>query len=274
MNETKSQRTAEEPILKENKDRFVLFPIKHNDIWQFYKKAEASFWTAEEIDLSQDLKDWANLNDGERHFIKHVLAFFAAQFIQYMSYSGLDVMMAHAGGQWLAGSGMSKYQLVIAFIVMTMFFNLFIGSMSAKYTLFAPIFVPMLMFVGISPELTQAAYRIGDSTTNIITPLNAYLVIVLVFSVIKEHQALRSGYDPFLEQPMPDDVHHLSWWRRWRARQAARRREKQIGQQRREEAELDRLLEKVSTEGLPALSTRERRFLELYSQRQRKRQAG
>ena len=69
---------AEEPILKENKDRFVLFPIQHNDIWQFYKKAEASFWTAEEIDLGQDLTDWENLNDGERHFISHVLAFFAA----------------------------------------------------------------------------------------------------------------------------------------------------------------------------------------------------
>jgi len=68
----------EEPILRENKDRFVLFPIEHNDIWEFYKKAEASFWTAEEIDLSQDLKDWENLNDGERHFISHVLAFFAA----------------------------------------------------------------------------------------------------------------------------------------------------------------------------------------------------
>ncbi len=67
-----------EPILAENKDRFVLFPIQHKDIWEFYKKAEASFWTAEEIDLSQDLKDWANLNDGERHFISHVLAFFAA----------------------------------------------------------------------------------------------------------------------------------------------------------------------------------------------------
>jgi ribonucleoside-diphosphate reductase beta chain len=69
---------VEEPILKENKNRFVLFPIQHNDIWEFYKKAEASFWTAEEIDLSQDLKDWAGLNDGERHFISHVLAFFAA----------------------------------------------------------------------------------------------------------------------------------------------------------------------------------------------------
>lgn len=70
---------VEEPILKENKDRFVIFPIQHSDIWEFYKKAEASFWTAEEIDLSQDLKDWADkMNDDEKHFIKHVLAFFAA----------------------------------------------------------------------------------------------------------------------------------------------------------------------------------------------------
>ncbi|MFT4738177.1 MAG: ribonucleoside-diphosphate reductase beta chain [Cyclobacteriaceae bacterium] len=71
-------RQTDERILQENKDRFVLFPIEHDDIWQFYKKAEASFWTAEEIDLSQDLKDWQSLTDGERHFIKHVLAFFAA----------------------------------------------------------------------------------------------------------------------------------------------------------------------------------------------------
>jgi len=69
----------EEPILKENPDRFVLFPIIHDDIWKFYKTAEASFWTAEEIDLGSDLHDWeAKLNDNERHFIKHVLAFFAA----------------------------------------------------------------------------------------------------------------------------------------------------------------------------------------------------
>ena len=68
-----------EPILKENKERFVLFPIKHNDMWEMYKKCEQSFWTAEEIDLSSDTGDWTNkLNDDERHFIKHVLAFFAA----------------------------------------------------------------------------------------------------------------------------------------------------------------------------------------------------
>ncbi|MBK6565820.1 MAG: ribonucleotide-diphosphate reductase subunit beta [Saprospiraceae bacterium] len=68
-----------EPILVENPNRFVLFPIEHNDIWAFYKKTEASFWTAEEIDLNQDISDWEHkLNDNERHFVKHVLAFFAA----------------------------------------------------------------------------------------------------------------------------------------------------------------------------------------------------
>ena len=68
-----------EPILQENKNRFVIFPIKHHDIWEFYKSMEASFWTAEEIDLSQDLNDWNNkLSDDERYFVKHILAFFAA----------------------------------------------------------------------------------------------------------------------------------------------------------------------------------------------------
>jgi ribonucleoside-diphosphate reductase beta chain len=67
-----------EPILKENPGRFVIFPIKYHDIWDFYKKAESNFWTAEEIDLESDLSDWTKLNENERYFIKNVLAFFAA----------------------------------------------------------------------------------------------------------------------------------------------------------------------------------------------------
>ena len=71
--------TKHEPILQDNPNRFVIFPIQHHDIWQWYKQSEACFWTAEEIDLTADLKDWdEKLNDDERHFIKHVLAFFAA----------------------------------------------------------------------------------------------------------------------------------------------------------------------------------------------------
>mgnify|MGYP001043069857 FL=1 len=70
---------VQEPILEANNNRFVLFPIQHDDIWAFYKRAEASFWTAEEIDLASDLVDWeSKLNDDEKYFIKHVLAFFAA----------------------------------------------------------------------------------------------------------------------------------------------------------------------------------------------------
>ncbi|WP_411274642.1 ribonucleoside-diphosphate reductase small subunit [Daejeonella sp.] len=68
----------DEVLLKENKDRFVILPIKHPAIWEMYKNHEASFWTAEEIDLSGDLKDWENLNSGEKHFVSHILAFFAA----------------------------------------------------------------------------------------------------------------------------------------------------------------------------------------------------
>ena len=72
------RRELEEPLLKENPHRFVLFPIQHKDVWDLYKKAEASFWTAEEIDLAKDMKDWETLSANERHFVSHVLAFFAA----------------------------------------------------------------------------------------------------------------------------------------------------------------------------------------------------
>lgn len=73
------QLEAEEPLLQENKRRYVMFPIKYHEIWNFYKKAEASFWTCEEVDLSKDLDDWNNkLNDNERYFVSRVLAFFAA----------------------------------------------------------------------------------------------------------------------------------------------------------------------------------------------------
>ncbi|MEO7175423.1 MAG: ribonucleotide-diphosphate reductase subunit beta [Saprospiraceae bacterium] len=79
MNPTFTQVVKKESILTENPNRFVLFPIEHNDIWAFYKKSQACFWTSEEIDLSPDLADWEHkLNADEKHFIKHVLAFFAA----------------------------------------------------------------------------------------------------------------------------------------------------------------------------------------------------
>ncbi|MDP6893178.1 MAG: AbgT family transporter [Verrucomicrobiota bacterium] len=110
-----------------------------------------------------------------------VMAFFAGQFVEHFKYSGLDKMLAMTGGQALGQAALPTSLLIVAFILMTMCFNMFVGSMSAKYTIFAPIFIPMFMMVNISPELTQCAYRIGDSVTNCITPLNPYMVILLAF---------------------------------------------------------------------------------------------
>ena len=110
-----------------------------------------------------------------------VLAFFAAQFIAWFAHSGLGEMLALSGGRLLAHAALPDATLMVCFIGVVMAANLFIGSMSAKYAFFAPVFVPMFMQVGISPELTQVAYRIGDSVTNVITPLNPYVVILLVF---------------------------------------------------------------------------------------------
>ena len=78
VKEPVKNNTENEPLLKENPHRFVILPIQYDDIWKMYKKAMASFWTAEEIDLSMDLADWEKLKTEEKHFIKHVLAFFAA----------------------------------------------------------------------------------------------------------------------------------------------------------------------------------------------------
>lgn len=111
-----------------------------------------------------------------------VLAFFAAQFVAFFKHSNLGEMLALVGGRALAAAEMPPWVLLPAFILLVMVANLFIGSASAKYAFFAPVFVPMFMQgAQISPELTQAAYRVGDSCSNIITPLNPYVVIILVF---------------------------------------------------------------------------------------------
>jgi aminobenzoyl-glutamate transport protein len=110
------------------------------------------------------------------------MAFFAAQFIAYFSHSKLGEMLALAGGQALAHAQLPTAVLIVAFVGVVMLADLFIGSLSAKFAFMAPVFVPMFMQVGVSPELTQAAYRVGDSVVNTITPLNPYMVIVLALA--------------------------------------------------------------------------------------------
>ncbi|MEM7027348.1 MAG: AbgT family transporter [Pseudomonadota bacterium] len=109
-----------------------------------------------------------------------VLAFFAAQFIAAFNESGLGQILAVTGGNLLRDLNVGDSYLLICFVLMVVLINLLIGSASAKYAFFAPVFVPMLMQVNISPELTQAAYRIGDSVSNIITPMNPYMIIIIM----------------------------------------------------------------------------------------------
>lgn len=111
-----------------------------------------------------------------------VLAFVAAQFVNYFTWTNLGTILAVKGADFLSATGMTGITMIVGFILVTAFINLFIGSASAKWAIMAPIFVPMLMQVGYSPEFTQVAYRIGDSTTNIISPLMSYFAVIIAFA--------------------------------------------------------------------------------------------
>jgi aminobenzoyl-glutamate transport protein len=126
----------------------------------------------------QDLAD--ALNHGIRSIVPVlVMLFFLAQFIAYMGYSGLDRMLAYAGGSLLFDADLPIPLLIVAFVLVVVFGDFAMSGMLSKFGVLAPIFIPMFMIVGISPELTTAAYRIGDSVVNIVTPLNSYLLIIL-----------------------------------------------------------------------------------------------
>ncbi|WP_372797802.1 AbgT family transporter [Litorivivens sp.] len=111
-----------------------------------------------------------------------VLMFFAAQFVNYFAWSGMGAIAAVKGANLLATLAIPSAPLLIVFILLCAVINLLIGSASAKWALLAPVFVPMLYLLGISPEATQLAYRIGDSSTNIITPLMPYFGVVVAFA--------------------------------------------------------------------------------------------
>ncbi|MEG0236110.1 MAG: AbgT family transporter [Cetobacterium sp.] len=110
-----------------------------------------------------------------------VLCFFASQFIGCFGYTEIGKIIAIRGGNFLATIGLKGIPLLILFIFFCSFVNLFIGSMSSKYALLAPIFLPILYKMGISPELAQLAYRIGDSSTNIISPLMSYFALMIIY---------------------------------------------------------------------------------------------
>jgi aminobenzoyl-glutamate transport protein len=122
-----------------------------------------------------------------------VILFFLAQFVNYLSYSNLDRMLAYSGGSLLVEAALPIPLLIALFVLVVIFGDFAMSGMLSKFGVLAPIFIPMFMMVGISPELTTAAYRIGDSVVNIITPLNSYLLIILaVFQKYRQHAGLGS----------------------------------------------------------------------------------
>jgi aminobenzoyl-glutamate transport protein len=108
------------------------------------------------------------------------IAFFMGQFVNYFQYTGLDRMLAYAGGSLLVSADLPVPLLIVLFVLLVVAGDFAMSGMLSKFGVLAPIFIPMFMMVGMSPELTTAAYRIGDSVVNIITPLNSYLLIILV----------------------------------------------------------------------------------------------
>lgn len=111
-----------------------------------------------------------------------VLAFAAAQFLAYFNWSNLGLVMAVKGANFLKDIGLTGIWLLLSFILFSMFINFFVTSASAKWAVISPVFVPMMMILGFAPETTQAAFRIADSSTNIITPLLPYFPIILVLA--------------------------------------------------------------------------------------------
>ncbi|MEX0773632.1 MAG: AbgT family transporter [Balneolales bacterium] len=111
-----------------------------------------------------------------------VLAFAAAHFIAFFNWSNLGIILAIGGADLLQGIGFTGVPLIFSFIIVSAMLNLFIGSASAKWAVMAPVFVPMLMLLGYSPELTQALYRVGDSFTNVLTPLLPYFPLIIIFA--------------------------------------------------------------------------------------------
>ena len=111
-----------------------------------------------------------------------VLVFFAAQFVYLFKESNLGLIIAIKGASWLQEVGFTGYPMIVAFIFLVAFINMFMGSASAKWAILAPVFVPMLMLLGYHPGTTQAAFRIGDSVTNVITPMMSYFALLVTYA--------------------------------------------------------------------------------------------
>ena len=138
-----------------------------------------------------------------------VLVFFAAQFVAFFNWTNLGLIFAIKGAGALQASGLGTIPLIVAFVLVSATINLFMGSASAKWAIMAPVFVPMFMLLGYTPEFTQAAYRIGDSTTNIISPMMTYFALIIAF--MQRYQGA-AGLGTLVATMLPYSVTFLIGW--------------------------------------------------------------
>jgi aminobenzoyl-glutamate transport protein len=138
-----------------------------------------------------------------------VLVFFAAQFVKFFEWTNLGTLLAVSGAQVIKDLGMDNPGIFIVFILVCASVNLVMGSASAKWTFMAPVFVPMMMQLGYSPELIQCAYRIGDSCTNVISPMMSYFGMIFVFACRYDR---RFGMGSIISLMFPYSVLFLITW--------------------------------------------------------------
>lgn len=138
-----------------------------------------------------------------------VLAFTAGQFVAYFNESNMGLVLGVYGAEFLDSINLTGIPLILMFVIITGFINLFIGSASAKWAMMAPIFVPIMMQLGYSPELTQMAYRVADSTTNIITPLMTYFAIIIAFA---QKYDKKMGIGTMISVMLPYSIYFLVGW--------------------------------------------------------------
>ena len=137
------------------------------------------------------------------------LAFVSAQFINYFNYTKLGTIIALAGANFFKSINIGLIPLMVIFVLFSAFMNLFMGSASAKWNILAPVFVPMFMLLGYSPELCQMAYRIGDSCTNIITPMMTYFAVIITFA---QRYDKKAGIGTITATMIPYSVVFLVCW--------------------------------------------------------------
>jgi aminobenzoyl-glutamate transport protein len=138
-----------------------------------------------------------------------VLVFFAAQFVAYFKWTNLGIIFAITGAEVLQASGLGPIPLMIAFIILSAIINLVMGSASAKWAIMAPVFIPMFMLIGYSPELIQGAYRVGDSVTNIISPMMSYFALIVAFM---ERYVRKAGIGTVIATMLPYTIMFFIVW--------------------------------------------------------------